>query len=52
MHSDVQYSPVVEGLSHVAIRTRDILESVRYYTEILWLPASIWNCFPAAAGKE
>ena len=37
MHSDVQYSPVAEGLSHVAVRTRDILESVRYYTEILGL---------------
>ena len=29
--------PAVEGLSHVAIRTRDILNSVRYYTEILGL---------------
>ena len=28
----------VEGLSHIAIRTRDILESVRYYTETLGLP--------------
>ena len=27
----------VEGLSHIAIRTRDILESVRYYTEVLGL---------------
>lgn len=27
----------VEGLSHIAIRTRDILESVRYYTETLGL---------------
>ena len=28
---------VTGGLSHVAIRTRDILESVRYYTEVLGL---------------
>ncbi len=28
---------VVEGLSHVAIRTRDIMESIRYYTEVLGL---------------
>ena len=27
----------VAGLSHVAIRTRDILESVRFYTEVLGL---------------
>ena len=26
------------GLCHVAIRTRDILESIRFYTEILGLP--------------
>ncbi len=30
------FSPV-EGLSHAAIRTRDILASVRYYTETLGL---------------
>lgn len=29
--------PAVEGLSHTAIRTRDILASVRYYTEVLGL---------------
>ena len=29
---------VASGLSHIAIRTRDILESVRYYTEVLGLP--------------
>ncbi len=28
-------APVVEGLSHTAIRTRNILDSVRFYTEIL-----------------
>ena len=28
---------VTAGLSHIAIRTRDILESVRYYTEVLSL---------------
>ena len=27
----------VSGLSHAAVRTRDILESVRYYTEVLGL---------------
>ena len=27
----------IAGLSHVAIRTKDILESVRYYTEVLGL---------------
>ena len=27
----------VAGLSHVAVRTRDILESVRFYTEVLGL---------------
>ena len=29
--------PAVAGLSHAAIRTRDIAESVRYYTEVLGL---------------
>ena len=29
--------PAAEGLSHAAIRTRDILASVRYYTEVLGL---------------
>jgi len=29
---------VAAGLSHIAIRTRDILESLRYYTGILGLP--------------
>ena len=28
----------VAGLSHVAVRTRDIQESLRYYTEVLGLP--------------
>ena len=28
---------VVSGLSHAAIRTRDIQESIRYYTEVLGL---------------
>ena len=28
---------IVSALSHVAIRTRDILESVRFYTEVLGL---------------
>jgi len=27
----------VAGLSHVAIRTRNIMDSVRYYTEVLGL---------------
>ena len=27
----------VAGLGHAAIRTRDILDSVRYYTEVLGL---------------
>ena len=29
--------PAAEGLSHAAIRTRDIFRSVRYYTEVLGL---------------
>ena len=37
MHSDNQFFSAAEGLSHVAIRTRDILESIRFYTEILGL---------------
>ena len=32
-----QRMPAAMGLSHVAIRTRDILESVRFYTEVLGL---------------
>ena len=32
-----QNPQTVAGLSHVAIRTRDILESVRFYTEVLGL---------------
>ena len=28
---------IVSGLSHIAVRTRDILESVRFYTEVLGL---------------
>ena len=32
-----QNPQTVAGLSHVAIRTRDILESVHYYTEVLGL---------------
>lgn len=32
-----QIDPVVAGLSHVAIRTRHILDSIQYYTEILGL---------------
>ena len=34
---------VVEGLSHVAIRTRDIMESIRYYTEVLGLKEAFRN---------
>ena len=34
MGSDFQ---TVSGLSHVAIRTRSILDSIRYYTDILGL---------------
>ena len=30
--------PAVDGLSHAAIRTRDIEASVRFYTEVLGLP--------------
>lgn len=37
MYPENQFSPVTEGLCHVAIRTRDILESIRYYNEILGL---------------
>ena len=33
-----QIEKVVSALSHVAIRTRDILESIRFYTEVLGLP--------------
>ena len=29
--------PIAAGLSHVAVRTRDIRESIRYYTEVLGL---------------
>ena len=29
---------IIGGLSHVAVRTRDIEESARYYTEVLGLP--------------
>ena len=29
--------PVVEGLSHVAVRTQNILESIRFYKEVLGL---------------
>ena len=32
-----QRMPAAMGLSHVAIRTRDILESIRFYTEVLGL---------------
>ena len=31
-------SQVASGLSHIAIRARDILESIRYYTGTLGLP--------------
>ena len=31
-------SQIASGLSHIAIRTRDILESIRYYTGTLGLP--------------
>ncbi len=34
---DTQKAQVVAGLSHVAIRTRNIMDSVRYYTEVLGL---------------
>ena len=30
-------APAAEGLSHVAVRTRDILNSVRFYTDVLGL---------------
>ena len=33
-----QHLQAVDGLSHAAIRTRDIEASVRFYTEVLGLP--------------
>ena len=38
MDNDVRIEEkVVAGLSHVAIRTRNIMESIRYYTQVLGL---------------
>ena len=36
MQKETEYPPVA-GLSHVAIRTRDIYDSIRFYTEVLGL---------------
>ena len=38
------FSPAAEGLSHVAIRTRDIRESIRFYTEVLGLREAFRMC--------
>ena len=35
--SDTKNSPAAAGLSHVAVRTRCIQDSIRYYTEVLGL---------------